>query len=175
MPTEKKAQLIGRLGDALRQHEVAILTNPSKLSTPDLNALRTKLRDVDAIYVVAKNTLLKRAADECGITGLEPMLTQQTALALGSARAQELSKALADYVRLNRSPLVVKGGILDRKVITAKQVDQLATLAPKPELQAKLVGTIQAPTSSFVGLLDSVLGQLVRVIDARQAQLGESA
>jgi large subunit ribosomal protein L10 len=175
LPTERKKKLIGQLEEALRQHDVAILTNPRGLSTPDLNALRAKLHDVDATYVIAKNTLLGRAASECGIAGLSPMLEQQTALALGNDRAQDVSKALADYVRMNRSPLTVKGGILGGRVITVAQVEQLATLPPRLALRGRLAGTIQAPLSGFVGLLDSALGELVRVLDARQAQLGESA
>jgi len=175
LPTEKKAQIIEQLEEALRQHDVAILTNPSKLSTPDLNTLRLRLRELGATYVVAKNTLLKRAADQRGIAGLEPMLAQQTALALGNGRPQELSKAIADYVRMNRSPLTIKGGILENRVISAADVEQLATLPSKLELQARLVGTIQSPLSSLVGVLDSVLGEFVRVLDAREKQLSESA
>jgi len=175
MPTEKKAQLIGQLEDALKNHDVAILTNHRGLSTPDLNALRAKLRDIDATYVVAKNTLLNRAANERGIAGLSPMLEQQTALALVNGRGQELSKALADFIRLNRSPLTIKGGILGQQVISVEDVRSLATLPPKLALQGQLAGTIQSPLSSFVGLLNSALGELVRVLDAREAQLGESA
>jgi ribosomal protein L10 len=54
-------------------------------------------------------------------------------------------------------------------------VQRLATLPPKPALQAQLAGTIQSPLSNLVGLLNSALGELVRVLDAREAQLGESA
>ena len=175
MPTEQKAEVIAKLKSALDANDVAILTNPRGLSTPDLNALRAKLRDIDASFVITKNTLLRIAAERSGVTGLEPLLNQESALALGGTRAQEVAKVLSDHIRVTRSPMVIKGGILGGAAITVEQVQALVTLAPKPDLQAKLAGTIQGPLASMIGVINAALGELVGVLDAREQQLGESA
>ena len=108
-------------------------------------------------------------------SGLEPVLQGPTAMAYSTEKDIEVARALLDYVRVSRSRLAVKGGILGLDALSAERVESLATLPPKADLQARLAGNIQGPLAGFVGLLNSALGDLVRVLAEREKQLGPAS
>ncbi len=174
MPTPKKAAAIDELEGQLRELKALVLTDYRGLPTPELNQLRVRLRDAGAEYRIVKNTLLAIAAQRLGITGVESLLEGPTAMAYSTSEDAKVAKALLDYIRTSRSQLKVKGGVLGTTVLEATQVESLATLPPKPELQARLVGSIQGTLGGFVGVLNAKLAELVSVFDQRAKQLGEA-
>lgn len=171
MPTPRKAEAIGELTERLRTAKAIVLTDYRGLPTPELNALRVRLRDAGAEYAVVKNTLLVIAAKQAGVRGLEPVLEGPTAMAFSTEKDIEVAKAVADYIRVSRTPLAIKGGVLGSEALSAERVQSLATLPPKPELQARLAGNIQGPLSGLVGLLNSALSELLSVLNEREKQL----
>lgn len=175
MPTAKKAEAIVDLESLLRSSKTIVLTDYRGLPTAELNALRARLREVGAEYQVVKNTLLDIAAKRVGIEGLDAALTGPTAMALSAEKDVELARALVDYVRTSRTPLAIKGGVLEGRTLSTAKVEELATLPPRPELCARLAGNIQAPLSGLVGLLNSALGELLTVLQEREKQLAPAA
>ncbi len=175
MPTPKKGEAIAELTHRLRSSKAVVLTDYRGLPTSELNALRARLHEAGAEYQVVKNTLLQIAAERVGISGLEPVLQGPTAMAYSTEKDIELAKALLDYVRVSRSRLAVKGGILGQDSLSAERVESLATLPARPDLQARLAGNIQGPLAGVVGLLNSALGDLVRVLAEREKQLGPAS
>ena len=172
MPTPKKAAAIEELEEQLRELKALVLTDYRGLPTPQLNQLRIRLHDAGAEYRIVKNTLLTIAAHRLGIEGIEPLLEGPTAMAYSTTEDAKVAKALLDFIRTSRSQLKVKGGILGTEVLEVAQVESLATLPSRADLQARLVGNIQGTLSGFVGVLNAALSELLSVFDERAKQLG---
>ena len=172
MPTPKKAVAIDDLEAQLRDIKAIVLTDYRGLPTPELNRLRVRLREAGAEYQVVKNTLLTIAAKRLGIQDVDSLLAGPTAMAYSSTEDAKVAKALLDYIRTSRSLLSVKGGILGTAVLQREQVETLASLPPRADLQAQLVGNIQGSLGGFVGVLNAALSELISVFDERGKQLG---
>lgn len=174
MPTAKKAETIDELADLFTRSSVAVITDYRGLSVKDITAMRRKLAESDIQYHVAKNTLTRFALAKVGRPGIADGLEGPTAIAFGFGDPTTAPKAISDYIRLNRSILKIKGGILGPQLLSAEQVDSLSKLPSKAELQAQLVGALQAPMSSLVGTMNQVLAGLTTVLQRRVEQM-ESA
>jgi len=147
----------------------AVLTEYRGLSVSQLKELRRALGD-DATYAVVKNTLTRLAARDAGVTEFEDLLIGPSAIAFITGDAVQAAKGLRDFARANE-PLVIKGGVLDGRSITADEIAKMADLESREVLLAKLAGAMQAPAQNAACLLNAPLAQLARVLGARQAQL----
>ncbi len=161
---EEKQLVVQELAERLRASKGAVLTDYRGLSVAKVTDLRNKLRDADVEYRVIKNTLLKRAADQAGIEGLDTYLEGPTAMAF-SADPVAPAKVLADWIKANKM-LEIKGGIVEGRVIDSGGVTHLAELPPREVLLAMVVGTLQAPITGLVNVLHGPLRKLVYAVDA---------
>jgi large subunit ribosomal protein L10 len=171
MPTEKKADTISELEERIANAQLMILTDYRGLKVSDLQGLRGQLRGVGAEFYVAKNTLTRIAANNKGITSLDATLEGPTALVFAGEDVVGPSKVINDFVRTSRI-LTVKGALLQGKAVAADQVEALASLPPKEELIATIVGALDAPISNIVFALDFAITEFTSLLDARVAQLG---
>ena len=126
-----------------------------------ISELRRALREVGGEYKIYKNTLVRFAARDLGLE-LEDLLTGPTAIAFITERpdgspgdAVDVAKALRDFARTNPN-LVVKGGVLGTKPLTADEAKALADVEPREVLLAKLAGALAAPMVQFAGLLEAL-------------------
>ncbi len=179
-PRPHKAAVVAEVRDRLSASDAAVLTEYRGLNVPDMAALRRSLRSVGAEYTVYKNTMVRLAADELGLE-LGSLLTGPTAIAFldgggdgPAGDAAAVAKALRDFSRVNRA-LVVKGGLLGQRVLSAEQVVALAALPPRDVLLAQFAGALGAPLSKFAGLLEAVPRSfahgLKALINAREAAI----
>ena len=168
---EAKAPLIEELADKLDRSSIAIVTDYRGLTVADMQTLRRRLRDVGVEYQVAKNTLTRFAADRVNKTAIHADLEGPTAIAFGYDDPAAAARAMQDYLRTSRV-LRVKGGIIGNRHLAPDQIESLAALPPKPQLQARVVGTIQGPMASLVGAMNSLLSQIAYIVDQRVEQLG---
>ncbi len=102
--------------------------------------------------------------------GLTPILAGQTTIALGYDDEVTIAKLVSDYARTQKI-IVIKGGILENRLISPDQVDSLAKTPPRLQLQAQLVGSLQGPAASLVNLFTAPLRDLAYIIQARTEQL----
>jgi large subunit ribosomal protein L10 len=174
MPTPEKALVIDELADQLSRAKLAILTDYRGLSVTGLQGLRATLRPLNAEFKIAKNTLTRIAAEKAGIDGLTPMLDGPLALVLAYDDVVGPSKAITDFVRSSRI-LTVKGGVLENQVVTAKSIEDLATLPSRDELLGKLVGLLNSPAQRLVTVLGGPSRSLVQVLNAYADKQGEGA
>jgi large subunit ribosomal protein L10 len=174
MPTEAKAAVIEELTERLRRMRAAVLLQTQGLTVAEIGDLRRKLSQNGIDLRVAKNTLLRIASERAELENLEPVLHGQTTIALGYADEIAVAKAIADYIRTTRMahPITIKAGILDRKPISAGEVDALAKTPPRNQLQAQLVGALQGPLSQTYGVISAPLRDLINILEARIRQLG---
>ncbi len=174
MPTAQKAAVIEETREALSASEGTVLADYRGLTVQQLGQLRERLSKGGVTLKVVKNTLIKRAADEVGIEGLDPYLTGPTAVAYGPdpvAAAKLLSQATREFRKME-----IKAGILGKTAISAAGVKELADLPSREVLLGKVVGTLNAPIQQLAWVLNAPLGNLARVLDqVRQKREAEEA
>ena len=166
-----KAAAVAELAEAFRTSTAAVLTEYRGLTVKQVTALRVALGG-DTTYSVVKNTLTSLAAAEAGLEGLQPLLAGPTAVAFVKGEPVEAAKALRDYARTNPQ-LVVKGGVLDGKQLSAEEIRTLADLESREVLLAKMAGALKASLSNAVYLFNAPLAQVARLAGALQAKAEE--
>src|SRR5690242_2058928 len=177
MPTERKAGKISDLEGLLGSSALAILTDYRGLKVSELTKLRNDLRPKGTEYHVAKNTLLLRAANQLGYTGLDEALAGPTAVAFIKEDLSGGAKAVLDFARTNKT-IVIKSGILGGKLLGASELEAITKLKSKNELVANMLGSLLAPPRNLVNVLSQTTRSLVNVLDAYRKKLeegGESA
>jgi large subunit ribosomal protein L10 len=165
MRPEKQA-IAREIKEQLAGATFAILTDFTHMDTAKTATLRRKLRETDARFQVVPNRLFRFVAQELGYAGIEAGLKGPTALVFGAGDVAAAAKALREFIKANNKIPVVKLGHLDGAVLSAADVEALATLPPKKVLQGMLVGTIAAPMSNLVGVMSQKLASLVYVLKA---------
>lgn len=167
MPNPHKEQIVSHLQSLIRNSKGAILTDYRGLTVAEVSRLRRKLRDSNAEYHIVKNTLYKLALGDAMSPELEALLKGPTAVVFTNDDVVGPAKAMLDFVREVRKPEVkVKGGLIDGKVVGADQVAAISRLPSREQLMSQIVGAINGPASGIVGTLNSIVGELVRTIQA---------
>jgi large subunit ribosomal protein L10 len=171
----KKAELMGELEQELRESQALIVADFRGLSVGRLASVRNDLRELDASLRVSKNTLARIAAERTDTTGLADLLKGPTAIAFCRADPAPVAKRLADVARETRI-LRLRGAVLDGRTYDEEGVRALATLPPREQLYAQVVGGIAAPLTSFVNVIAAVPRGLVVALDQiRQQKEGAPA
>jgi len=150
MARPDKAAAVAELTDAFRGSSAAVLTEYRGLTVAQLKELRRSLAG-NATYSVVKNTLTKIAAKEAGVDTLDSLLEGPSAIAFITGDPVEVAKSLRDFGRTHPL-LVVKGGVLEGKALSADEVRKLADLESREVLLAKLAGAMKASLSQAVGV-----------------------
>jgi large subunit ribosomal protein L10 len=167
MARPDKAAAVAELSDEFRRSQGAVLTEYRGLSVKQLQELRRALGE-NASYAVVKNTLTKIAAKEAGVEGFDDLLTGPSAIAFIKGDPVATAKSLRDFARTN-SPLVIKGGILDGKLLTIGEIAKIADLESREVLLARLAGALVASLQNAVSLFNAPLAQVARLAGALQA------
>jgi large subunit ribosomal protein L7/L12 len=171
----QKEQMVNDLADKLSRSQLVIVTDYRGLTVTEMSALRGRLRQAGAEYQVAKNTLTRFAAKQAGLDGLVDDLIGPSAIAFGYEDPAALAKSLQEYLRASRtSPLVVKGGILGDRRVTADEIGRIADLPSREIVLGQTLGSVVAPLTSFLMVITAPLQNLFGVLEARRQQLEES-
>ena len=168
MAKSDKNAAIAELTGKFRESGAAVLTEYRGLTVAQLTQLRNDLRE-HATYAVVKNTLTERAAAEAGVTAFDGQLVGPSAIAFVTGDPVEAAKKLRDFAKANPL-LVIKGGVLDGKPLSAEEITKLASLESREVLLAKLAGAMNASLSQAVYLFAAPLSQTARVVDALRAK-----
>mgnify|MGYP006268251929 CR=1 FL=1 len=157
-PRPEKVAVVDEVRKRFTDAEAVLLTEYRGIDVSGLAELRAALRAAGGDYKVYKNTLVRRATNELGLD-LDQHLTGPTAIAFvpagGTGDPVAVAKALREFAKGNPD-LVVKGGVLGEKLLTAADAKALADVAPREELLAKLAGLMAAPMVQFAGLLQAI-------------------
>jgi len=165
-----KPEVVEELTGKFRDSSGAVLTEYRGLTVAELAELRGSLRG-NAQFRVVKNTLTKIAAKEAGLgDDLAPLLTGPSAIAFVSGDVSQAAKGLLDFAKANPL-LVIKGGVLDGKPLTAQDVSKLAELEPRDVLLAKLAGAMKASMSNAASVFNALPTQMAQLTDALRAKV----
>jgi large subunit ribosomal protein L10 len=170
---EDKEQVVNELTERLRTSETLLVADYRGLTMPQIDALRSRLIESGARFTVVKNTLTRRAAEAAGADALLTLLEGPSAIAFLEADGDMVAaaKALADSARESRV-LAIRGGIMQGRVLTAEEVQSLASLPPLDVLRGQVLAAIIAPLTAIAGLVNAPLQNLYGLLDARIEQLG---
>jgi large subunit ribosomal protein L10 len=164
---EVKAQEISELSERFAKAKAAFLLDFKGLDVERVTKLRKSLAPLKSEFRVVKNTLARRAMKDHPAfeSVLKDAFTGNNGVVFAYEDASASAKLLTAFIKENEA-LVMKYGAMDGKALNEAMVKYLATLPGKPELQAKLLGTLQGPMSSFLGLCNNVPGTFVRLLAA---------
>ena len=164
MARNPKSTAVTEITEEFRSSTAAVLTEYRGLTVAQLKELRRSLGG-NATYAVVKNTLTKIAAKDAGVEGLADLLVGPSAIAFVKGDPVETAKGIRDFARTHPK-LVIKGGYLDGKVLSAEDVTKLADLESREVLLAKLAGAMNASLQQAVSLFAAPLSQAARTIEA---------
>jgi large subunit ribosomal protein L10 len=165
MARADKAATVAELSDKFRTSSGAVLTEYRGLTVSQLTQLRKSLGG-SAQYAVVKNTLTALAARDAGVTAIDERdLTGPTAIAFVTGDPVEAAKGLRDFARANPA-LIIKGGVLEGRPLSADEVRRLADLESREVLLARMAGAMKASLTRAAYLFAAPLSQAARTIDA---------
>ena len=171
MPSVKKVQAVEELTEKLSAMSVAVATDFSGISVNAMAGLRRHMRSQNVEYRVVKNTITGRAADVAGRPEIKEILEGPTGLVFGYGDPIQPIKALLDYVRSNRLPMVVRAATLNGQVFRGASLTALTTLPSREELVAQLLRQMSLPATRLVTALNYPLTGLVTVLSSQVRSL----
>ena len=173
MATTQAVATVAEIADKFRSSSAAVITEYRGLTMKQLTDLRRTLGS-ETSYTVAKNTLVKLAAAEAGVEGLDDLFTGPTAIAFVGGEPSEAAKTLRDFAKTNPL-LVIKGGYLDGKALGAADVSKIADLESREVLLAKFAGAMKGNLSKAAVLFAQLPSQMARLAQALHDQKAEGA
>ena len=163
----EKESIVQEYRDQVKGSEFLFLADNGGMTVEQMSGLRKDMRTVEARVQVLKNRLFKQLVAEIGVPELEGGLKGPTAMVTGAGDVVETAKMLKGYIKKNDLPSLKLGALLGR-FLSAQDIDDLAGLPPREELLAKVVGTIAAPMTQTVGVLNQKVLTLLYVLQAIQ-------
>jgi large subunit ribosomal protein L10 len=173
MARADKATAVADIAEQFREATATLITEYRGLTVANLADLRRSLRG-SATYSVAKNTLIKRAASEAGVEGLDELFAGPTAIAFVTGEPVDAAKAIKTFAKDNKA-LVIKGGYMDGRALTVAEVERIADLESREVLLAKLAGAMKGNLAKAAGLFNAPASQVARLAAALQEKKATEA
>lgn len=166
MAKPEKVSAVAEITEQFKGSTAAVVTEYRGLSVGNITTLRRALGE-GATYSVAKNTLVKRAAAEAGIEGLDDLFVGPTAIAFIKGEPVDAAKALKNFAKDNKA-LIIKGGYMDGAALSVEEVNKIADLESREILLAKLAGAMKGNLAKAAGLFNAPALQMARLAAALQ-------
>jgi large subunit ribosomal protein L10 len=173
MAQADKATAVADIAEQFKSSTATVITDYRGLTVANLAELRRSLSG-SATYSVAKNTLIRRAASEAGVEGLDELFIGPTAIAFVSGEAVDAAKAIKKFAKDHKA-LVIKGGYMDGRALTVAEVERIADLESREVLLAKLAGAMKANLSKAAALFNAPASQVARLAAALQEKRAAEA
>lgn len=161
----QKKSLIKDWSEKIKTAKAVVFSNFKGFPVKEMMALRRELQKNGVEMKVLKKTLMAIALKEAGVEVDAKKMEGQISIAVSQTDEIAAAKIVFQAAKANEN-LKIVGGLLNKKEMTAQEVNALATLPSKEELLAKLVGSLNAPISGFVNVLAGNLRGLVQALKA---------
>jgi len=162
---QHKEEILATYVDWLKRSQAVILVEYTGARMKDMDAIRAKIRESGGEFHVVKNTLVRRALKQQGMSLPDEVLLQSTAMSFAFSDPAATAKALADATKA-LSFIKVKAGFMAGETLNAAQVKSLAELPPLPIVRAQLLGVLQAPAAKLVRTIAEPARSLAAVFRA---------
>ena len=156
---------VAEIQEKLQKSQSVMFLDYRGLTVSEVTELRNKMRAAGVEYKVIKNTMMRRAAQEAGVEGLDEILEGPTAVAFGYEDPVAPAKILVDFIE-NAKKTQLKGGVLAGRAMSQAEIKDLASLPSKEQLLAKLMGSLNAPVTGIVMALSGIPRKLVYALNA---------
>ncbi|BBY62995.1 50S ribosomal protein L10 [Mycolicibacterium helvum] len=166
MAKADKATAVADIAESFKEATATVVTEYRGLTVSNLAELRRSLGK-ETTYTVAKNTLVKRAASEAGVEGLDELFAGPTAIAFIKGEPVDAAKAIKKFAKENKA-LVIKGGYMDGRALSVSDVEKIADLESREVLLSKLAGAMKAKQSQAAALFVAPASQVARLAAALQ-------
>jgi large subunit ribosomal protein L10 len=171
---EKKA-IVAALADKLKNASAGVFVDYSGTSVAVDTEMRRAMRQAGVEYSVVKNTLTRFAAVQTGYQEFEPFLNGPTALALSFSDPVTPAKIICEYAGKKESTMKIKVGFVEGKVVSEDEIKALAELPSREALVAQVLGTMVAPISGLVTVLNANIRGLAVALAAIAEKKSEGA
>jgi large subunit ribosomal protein L10 len=173
MARADKATAVADIAEQFKGSTATVITEYRGLTVANLAELRRSLGG-SVTYSVAKNTLIKRAASEAGVEGLDELFAGPTAIAFVTGEPVDAAKTIKTFAKEHKA-LVIKGGYMDGHPLTVAEVERIADLESREVLLAKLAGAMKGNLAKAAGLFNAPASQMARLLAALQEKKGAEA
>jgi len=172
LPTNEKIDRVEELKDRIKRSTITLATDYSGVSVNQMIELRRSMRAAGIEFTIVKNTLTYLAAEEAQRPQVKDIVQGPTALAFGYDDPVDAAKVVAEHARGTTALLTIRGAVLgDGAAMGPNEVNRLATLPPRPQMIAILIGQIQSPIVRLVLVLNGRIQRMDNVLQARIRQL----
>lgn len=151
-----KQATVASLKESMEKASIGVLVDYRGLTVEEDTVLRKQLREAGVDYRVAKNTLIRFAANQIGYGELDESLNGPTAMALGYEDVSVAAKILNNFAK-DHTSLEIKAGFMEGRVISLDEVKAIANLPSREVLLAKMLGSLNAPISNLVRTLQALV------------------
>ena len=169
MPNAEKIAKVAALKERIQGAEALLLTEYRGLSVHDATELRRALSE-QARFAIVKNTLMVRAAADAGVAELEALLEGPTAVAFVQGDVVATAKKVVDAAK-KFPALVIKGGYMDGKVLSAAEAQSLATLESREAMLSRVAGMLKAEMTRAASMFEAIQGRFLGVLEAYKEKL----
>jgi large subunit ribosomal protein L10 len=170
MNVQEKQAVVDELVGKLRGAQGFYLTDFTGLNVKRITELRRRLRKAGVEYVVVKNTLAVRALAGMDLPDVGQFFNGPTGLVIGSSDAIVAARVIDEFAREHDNKPAVKAGIVERRPVSASDVQRIAKLPPREQLLAELAGAMQAPLAQLLFMLQGKLSEFVGLLEALRGQ-----
>jgi len=172
---ERKQELLAQYGKAIQGSRAMIITEYHGLSTPQVDKLRSAVREADGSYGVVKLTLFKLALEQAGMSVPAELLEGPVAVGFCNDEVPAVAKAFKSFVKDHTEFFSIKGALMGGRLLSSKEVNALADLPPMEVIRAQLIGMINGPARNVAGIVASGVRQVVNVLNAYSDQDQQAA
>lgn len=153
---EQKKQVVAELAEKMKNASSGVLVDYKGINVADDTQLRAEMRKNNVDYKVIKNTLIRFAAKEAGLEGLDGVLEGTTALAMSADDVIAPAKVVAEFAKKNENIYNIKAGFMDGKVVSVEEIMEIANLPSKETLLGRVVGGLQSPIFGLALVLKAI-------------------
>jgi large subunit ribosomal protein L10 len=162
---QKKDQVLAQYQAWFDRSQAVVLVEYTGVTVKQLDALRAKIRETGGEFHIVKNTLARKVFAEQNVQVPQEMLVNSTAMTFAFSDAAATAKALTEATK-GLEAIKLKGGLLDKQVLSSEQVKALAALPPLPIVRSQLLGVLQAPAGKLVRTIAEPARSLAAVFQA---------
>ena len=160
---DQKEEILAKTTDRLKRSASVVFVTVEGVKVHELEGIRDALFPQGLQLQVAKNSLFKLALEQLGVEVPAELLNQPVGMVYSYEDVVAAAKLMAPFVK-EVNALNVVGGLMENKYVTVSQVNTLANLPSRDQLLGQLVGTLAAPLSGLVNVLQGNIRGLVTVL-----------
>jgi large subunit ribosomal protein L10 len=174
MPKTEKIERVAELKAGIDGSDALLLTEYRGLTVSDITELRRSLAEGGTRFAVVKNTLMQRAAADASIDDLEPMLEGPTAVAFIAGDPVAAAKKVVEAAK-KFPTLILKGGYMDGKVLSADEAKGLADLEPREVMLSKIAGLLKGEMSRAAAMFVSAQSKFLSLLEAYKEKVPDDS